>query len=108
MPGNHATWRTLKCMLSMTGGPLLEEDVDIDIWRYMYYAGRPYAVNLCDLPVEQSGSCLGTYMVNPDAICCERAILPSRLQYLDRLESLGASQDFRDRVDCTVPHVLLS
>lgn len=39
-------------MLSKAGGPLVEEDVDVEIWRYRYCGERPYNAKLCALPVE--------------------------------------------------------
>lgn len=42
-----------KGMLSIAGGLLLQDDVDVDIWGYWNYVERPYVKNLCDLPAEQ-------------------------------------------------------
>lgn len=39
-----------KGMLSLAGGLLVEEEVDVDIWCYRYYAERPYVANIFALP----------------------------------------------------------
>lgn len=84
-----------KGMLSLTGGLLVEEDFDVDIWSYRYYAERPYVSNLWAQPAEQLALWRGWYMMHPDAVCWERAIFPSRSQYLDRPKSVYCSQQVR-------------
>lgn len=35
-----------ECMLAFAGGPPMEDDVDVNIWRYHYYGERSRVANL--------------------------------------------------------------
>lgn len=39
-------------MLELPSRPLVEDDVDLDIWRCRYYVERLYVESLCSLPAE--------------------------------------------------------
>lgn len=76
-----------KCMLSLAGAPLVEEDVDVDIWRYQYFGERPYVAKFCSVSAETLAAWRGRYAVDGDAICWHRAIIPARSRYEGRSES---------------------
>lgn len=82
-------------MLSVTEGLLLQKYVYVDITRYRYYADYPQVSKFCALPAEHLASWRGKYMVDLDAICSERAILPSGFRYLDQIELLYRIQQVR-------------
>lgn len=50
--GYTDAWKSLhvedvvKTMLSLVGGLLVEDGVDVDLWRYRYYGELPYVVKL--------------------------------------------------------------
>lgn len=48
MKSRHAAV-VAKIMLSLAVWLLAEEEVDIDLWSYAYYGGRPDVENLCTL-----------------------------------------------------------
>lgn len=58
-----------KGMLVLAGRPLVEEDVDLHIWCYIYYTGHPYVKTLCALTANELVSWRGRYILHPDAIC---------------------------------------
>lgn len=45
------------------GGPLVEDDVYVDMRRYRYYSERMYVSNPCDLPAEQRKARRRRYIV---------------------------------------------
>lgn len=76
-----------KAMLALPSGPLVEDDVGVEICRYLYYGERPYVENVCALPAETLASWKGRYMVHDDAICWNRAILQANISYMNWDES---------------------
>lgn len=68
-----------KGMMSLAGGPLVEED-EVDIWFYLYQAESRYLVNFCAMSADHLVPWRGKYMVHPDKICWERAIFTSRFR----------------------------
>lgn len=92
---SHLVADVAKGMLALASEPLVEEDVDVDLWSYRYYGELRYAVNLFALQTEKLASWSGRYMVNPDSICWESGIILSRFRYLDGLELVYWSQQVR-------------
>lgn len=84
-----------KCMAALAGSPVLEEGVDVGIWRYRYYCERPYVANLCYLPAEALGSWHDRYMFPSDAIYLHRAIILIGFRYESWSQSLYWTQQLR-------------
>lgn len=76
-----------KEIMALSHGPIINEDIDVNIWRYSYYDECPYIENLVTIREEQLDGWPGRYMVHPDAICWERAISPVHFRYIDRYKS---------------------
>lgn len=74
-----------KGMLALSGGPLVEECFDVDLWLYSYYGERPYVAYLSALSIEILETFRGMYMVHLDAICYERSIPLSLFHYMYQL-----------------------
>lgn len=72
-----------KGMMSLAGGRLMEENVDVDIWRYWHFGERPHVAKFMFL----FGRDVGRYAVDGDAICWHPTITPARFRYEDRSES---------------------
>jgi hypothetical protein len=70
-----------KGMSALCGGEVIDDDLDVDLWKYRYFGERSYVHNLValadDLPAEWDGQ----FMVHEDALCWERAIIRSEFRY---------------------------
>lgn len=72
------TWNVsyvTKGLQEFGGGPLIEEEYDVDFWSYSYYGECVYVTNLCALPAELLVTWYGSYVVHSDPLCSRRAIL---------------------------------
>lgn len=56
-------------MLELGGSPLVKEDVDVNIWRSLFYIELQYVANLSALPAEWFNTCHDMYIVYRDPIC---------------------------------------
>lgn len=75
-------------VLSLSGGPFIDDGIDVDLLRYRYYDERPYVANHCVLPADLLESWRGRYIVHTDAVYWNRAILTAQCRYLDLCESM--------------------
>lgn len=73
-----------KGMISLSSAPLVEKDVDVDIWCFSYYREPPHVHRPCSLPAEKLTSCRGRFMVKGIALLWHRAIIPTSFRYGER------------------------
>lgn len=73
-------------MLYLAHVPLVEKSFDVDIWLCRYDGDRQHVEKLCALRTELLEWWRGSYMVNLDALCWLRDILPALLRYMDHME----------------------
>lgn len=86
-------WRLPKYCNLLPGGPLFDDDVVVDMWRYLVQSERSYVDNLCAFTDEGLAIWCGWYVVYVDALCRNRAIL-TQFRYKDRAElTFWQSQD---------------
>lgn len=82
-------------MLSLSGGQLIDDGNEVDMWQYLYYGERPYFANPFALLVELLEPWRGRYLVHEDMLCWHLAIQPTRFRYSERSESMYSNRQVR-------------
>lgn len=57
-----------KGLLTFSGGPLVDGNVDVDLWWYRVFSERPYVADLCSFTEGQLSAWLWFYMVHAYAL----------------------------------------
>lgn len=71
-------------MLAIPSGPLVDADVHVYIWKYVYYIESVQFEKLCTLPAETLELFRGRDMVYENAVVWPRAILSAHFRYMDQ------------------------
>lgn len=84
-----------KCLQWFAGGLLVDEDVDVDLWRYRVYSERAYVANLCAFTAEDFAPWRRRYIVHADALCLGRTLIVAQFQFMSRADSTYWNSHFR-------------
>lgn len=74
-------------MLALTNKPSIESNVVVNICRYLHYGKHSYFAKFWDLSTEALKALRDRYVFHQDSICWDRAILPTRFQYMNLNDS---------------------